>query len=82
MDAQAEKEIGAVAYTHIYEKNQQDPKWNDGAIATFSAISLILVRFAKKYHQPKWLNPTAFIDLVVSYACLFTHLTLPTIYSV
>ncbi|NLH35930.1 MAG: type IV secretory system conjugative DNA transfer family protein [Lactococcus chungangensis] len=68
MDAQAEKEIGAVAYTHIYEKNQQDPKWNDGAIATFSAISLILVRFAKKYHQPKWLNPTAFMDLVVSYA--------------
>ena len=67
-EAQAEKEIGSVAYTHIFEKNQQDPKWNDGAIATFSALTLILVRFAKKYNHSKWVNPTAFMDLVVSYA--------------
>lgn len=68
LDAKAEKEIGSVAYTHIYEKDQKDPMWNNGAIATFSAITLILVQFAKKFNKPEWVNPTAFLDLVVNYA--------------
>jgi|GEM_PF-1367834 len=50
-----------------FAQNSKDQDFVDGASATFTAISLVLLEFAQEYNRPQWFSLAGFYDLVLNF---------------
>lgn len=63
----AEIALQGIAKMLFSRENNQDEDFVAGASATFTAISLVLAQFAKKYNQPQWFTFAGMYDLQLNY---------------
>ncbi|AYG01149.1 type IV secretory system conjugative DNA transfer family protein [Lactococcus allomyrinae] len=63
----AETAIQGIARKLFARADAKDEDFIKGASATFTAISLVLLDFAKRYNQPNWFTFAGMYDLVLTF---------------
>ncbi|GAB2022341.1 hypothetical protein RyT2_14150 [Pseudolactococcus yaeyamensis] len=65
---EAEIALNGLAMNLFANEGGKDQEFYDAASGLFTAIALVLLKFAIEYNNPKWFTLTGFYDLVAKYS--------------